>query len=64
LRELGHSEARLDLTEQPESSLREEWDRLQAEVEAERAERWRLAEQWGKARKGFGEGYSEAVEGK
>jgi len=49
LKELGRSEARLELTEQAESSLREERGQLQAE----RAERQRLAEQWGKARKGF-----------
>jgi hypothetical protein len=61
--ELGPSEARLELTEQAENSLREERGRLQAELEAERAERRRLAEHWGKASKGFGEGYSEAVEG-
>lgn len=53
MKELGRSEARLELTEQAESSLREERGQLQAELEAERAERQRLAEQWGKARKGF-----------
>jgi hypothetical protein len=52
-RELGRSDARLELTEQAESSLREERDRLQAQLEAERAERRRLAEQLGEARKGF-----------
>ena len=63
LKELGCSEARLELTEQVESSLREERVRLQAELEAQRAERRRLAEQWERPVRVFGEGYSEAVEG-
>jgi hypothetical protein len=39
---LGASESRLQLTEQAESSAREERDRLRAELEEERAERRRL----------------------
>jgi excisionase family DNA binding protein len=51
-RELGRSEARLELTEQAESTTREERDRLRAELEAEREERRRLAEQLEQARTG------------
>jgi chromosome segregation ATPase len=43
-RELGRSEARLELTERAESSVREERDRLRDELEAEREERRRLSE--------------------
>lgn len=43
-RERGRLEGRLELTEQTESTIREERDRLIAELEAERAERRRLAE--------------------
>lgn len=50
-RERGRLEGRLELTEQTESTIREERDRLLAELEAERAEleaekaeRQRLAE--------------------
>ncbi len=43
-RERGRLEGRLELTEQTESTIREERDRLVAELEAERAERRRLAE--------------------
>jgi hypothetical protein len=43
-RELGRSEARLELTERAESSVREERDMLRAELEAEREERRRLSE--------------------
>ena len=41
---LGRSEARAELTERAESTLREERDRLARELEEERAERRRLAE--------------------
>lgn len=41
---LGRSEARAELTERAESTLREERDRLVRELEEERAERRRLAE--------------------
>ena len=41
---LGRSEARAELTERAESTLREERDRLSRELEEERAERRRLAE--------------------
>ncbi len=41
---LGASQARLELSERAESSVREERDRLLRELEAERAERRRLAE--------------------
>jgi chromosome segregation ATPase len=44
-RELGRSEARLELTERAESSIRGERDRLASELEAERDERRRLQEQ-------------------
>jgi hypothetical protein len=47
-RELGRSEARPERTEQAESSLREERGQLQAELEAQRAERQHLAEAMGK----------------
>jgi hypothetical protein len=43
-RERGRLEGRLELTEQTESTIREEPDRLIAELEAERAERRRLVE--------------------
>ena len=41
---LGRSEARAELTEKAESTLREERDRLARELEEERSERRRLAE--------------------
>jgi excisionase family DNA binding protein len=44
-RELGRSEARLELTELAESSVREERDRLLGELEQEREERRRLSGQ-------------------
>ncbi len=44
-RELGRSEARLELTELTESSVREERDRLRLELEREREERRRLSDQ-------------------
>jgi chromosome segregation ATPase len=43
-RERGRLEGRLELTEQAESTTREERDRLRAELETERAERRRLQE--------------------
>jgi chromosome segregation ATPase len=43
-REIGRLEGRLELEERTESTLREERDRLAAELEEERAERRRLAE--------------------
>lgn len=41
---LGRSEARAELTERAESTLREERDRLARELEEERAERRRLVD--------------------
>ena len=60
-RERGRLEGRLELTEQTESTLREERDRLiaaleveRAELEAERTERRRLAERLeAEQRRGF-----------
>ncbi len=53
-RERGRLEARLELTERAESSLREERDRLAAELEREREERRRLAERLeAQQRRGF-----------
>src|SRR5215213_1612758 len=53
-RELGRLEGRLELTEQAESTIREERDRLLAELEAEKAERRRLAERLdAERRRGF-----------
>ncbi len=43
-REIGRLEGRLELTEQAESTIREERDRLLRELEEEREERRRLAE--------------------
>jgi len=53
-RERGRLEGRLELTEQTESTIREERDRLIAELEAERAERRRLVERLeAEQRRGF-----------
>jgi len=53
-RERGHLEGRLELTEQTESTIREEWDRLLAELETERTERRRLVERLeAEQRRGF-----------
>jgi hypothetical protein len=47
-------EGRLELTEQTESTIREERDRLLAELKAEKAERRRLAERLdAERRRGF-----------
>ena len=53
-RERGRLEGRLELTEQTESTIRAERDRLIAELEAERAERRRLVERHeAEQRRGF-----------
>lgn len=53
-RELGRLEGRLELEERAESTLREERDRLRAELETERAERQQIAEQLeAERRRGF-----------
>jgi excisionase family DNA binding protein len=53
-RERGRLEGRLELEEQTESTIREERDRLIAELEAERAERRQLAERLeAEQRRGF-----------
>ena len=53
-RELGRLEGRLELTERTESTMREERERLIAQLEEERAERRRLQEQLDAERgKGF-----------
>jgi septal ring factor EnvC (AmiA/AmiB activator) len=53
-REIGRLEGRLELEERTESTLREERDRLRAELEEERAERRRLAERLeAEQRRGF-----------
>ncbi len=49
-RKLGRSEARLELTQEAESTTQEERDRLRAELEAEREERRRLQAQLEEAR--------------
>jgi hypothetical protein len=61
-RERGRLEGCLEFTEQTESTLREERDRLIAELEAERAERRRLAESVLRLNSGEGSGPDSLAE--
>ena len=52
-RQLGSVEGRLELTERTESSLREERDRLLADLEREKEERRKLQEQIDRTRRSW-----------